>query len=600
MEDLNRGNGSVHNPNAPSAELQSHRNKMARRATIMANWDPTYPGENLNFYQEYIHRHAPVTISWFQAAQDGYRDRILSHEATGLGVLLDEGNQIAQNVVAPLDDGSVAIWDAQYALSKQSLHFQDKLQLQSSPHTSIRDRIDRSFDRPTQGRIIARSSIGLLTGLGPDLDRETRLSQSRSLMTETGAVECVSIDSRQRKGFFAVQDVLCEVDLQTLQLISRTPYPFPITALSEARHPTPLTVGTNWTLHLHDPRQPPLKAQLSDAHASTVRLEHIGGASPKHDFHRLITGDMGTRHSQLTQPGALSILHLPSDRDWDGNGDIWVAGRFTSLLNYDRRFFPRIRGTVHSGARISSLSLLPYPFVPFDLRMDKRNPNSTAFQQAKSTPGQTILAAGEYKLKGSLELYSLSTDATRSIISTDSRAMNNYHAFYHNRQSASSTKLLSVSSHGGSIVFSDGNGNLKWVERDGFTNIRTYNINEQSHDRTRDLNRDGADPALAATALASHDDIVQKIVPMAAPSRDGNQDIPVGQDNLLIWSGDGKIGMVGFGNGSEIGVDNLEAQAESAEELERLKREREYDVEMRRALERQAAELRWVRGYGLG
>lgn len=537
---------AVHDPSAPSADVQAQKNQSKRRAALLSNWDPTYPGEKVNFYREFVQRHAPHSISWFQDAKHGHRDDNLHREATGAGILYDQDG-LADKLVAPLEDGSVSIWDARSSNGRQ-------------------------------GRIIARTAIGLLPNKGSDLDYDTRLIQSQTIMTETGAVECVSIDSRQKKGFFAVQNILTEVDLRTLQVVSRTPYPFSITALSEAHHPTPLTVGTNWTVHLHDTRKPPPAS-------SSVRCELIGGSAAD-SFSRLETGDFGG-HVSLAQPGALSILHLPTTRDWDGNGDIWLAGRFTSFLNFDRRFFPRLRGTVHSGARLSCLTAIPHPFMPHELRVHRPYASPGLLREAKSIPGHTLIAAGEYKGKGSLELYGLSPEPGRSINSSDNRTTRNNHAFYQNRQTASSSKLLSVAQHGTRLVFSDGDGNLKWVERDGSTPVRHFNIND-----TADSSQVGLE--------AGWGDIVQKILPTVSTSlHSPPRDVPPGQDNLIIWTGDGKLGMVGFGREQAFNVDQWEGVAEEQRSEELRVREREYGAEMRRALEQQARELRWLRGYGL-
>ncbi len=548
---------------------------------MIANWDPSYPDEKVNWYQDFIQRHAEQKISWFQDAGTEEMDEGgIRREATGAGILFDDDG-LADKLIAPLDDGSISIWDA-----------------------------SASSDR--QGRIIAKSDIGLLPERGSDLDYDTRFTQSQAIMTETGAVECVSIDSKLNKGFFAVKNVLNEVDLNTLGIVSRTPYPFPITALSEAHHRTPLTVGTNWTLHLHDTRKPPQAP-------SSVRCELIGGPSDS-DFSRLDTGDFDG-HVSLSQPGALSILHLPTTRDWDGNGDIWVAGRFTSMLNFDRRSFPRLRGTVHSGARLSCITAIPYPFVPQDLRLGRPYSSPTLLREAKSTLGHTLIAAGEYKGKGSLELYGLSSEPSRSINSSDSRTTRNQKAYYQNRQTASSSKLLAVAPHGTRLVFSDGDGNLKWVERDGSTPVRQFNVN--------DFQRSASTSISANTSITNHHhshlvnatpdseaswgDIVQKILPTTNPSLltpyTPSSTESLGLNNLVLWTGDGKLGLLGFGKeepfARDVFEDALERQGDgegsgvwSKGEGEKI-REREYGAEMRRALESQARELRWLRGYGL-
>jgi hypothetical protein len=198
-----------------------------------------------------------------------------------------------------------------------------------------------------------------------------------------------------------------------------------------------------------------------------------------------------------------------------------------------------------------------------------------------------LIAAGEYKGKGSLELYSLSSDPSRSINSSDNRTTRNNHTYYHNRQTASSSKLLSVAPHGSRLVFSDGDGNLKWVERDGSTPVRQFNIND-----TKDAPQIGLE--------AGYGDIVQKIMPSVSSSVwTKPDDVPLGQDNLIIWTGDGKLGMVGFGHEPAFDVNMLEGMAEEELVKEQRAKEREYGAEMRKALEHQARELKWLQGYGL-
>jgi hypothetical protein len=544
---------SVHDPYAPSAEVQQERNREKRWEALRTNWDPSYPEEKINWYQDFVQRHAPQQIGWFQdAGNEGRDEDYMRREATGAGILFDsEGN--ADRLIAPLEDGSISIWDARASSERQ-------------------------------GKLLTKTDIGLLSNRGPDLDYDTRLEQSRTIMTDTGAVECVSIDGTLKRGFFAMMNTLTEVDLSTLQVVSRTPYPFAITTLSEAHHRTPLTVGTNWTLHLHDTRKAP-------SLPTAARCELIGGATDM-SFSRLDTGDFGG-HVSLSQPGALSILHLPSNREWDGNGDIWIGGRFTSMLNFDRRFFPKLRGTVHSGARLSCITSIPHPFIPQSLRV---NYPPSYLYDAKATPGHTLITAGEYKGKGSLELYGLSSEPTRSINSSDSRTTRNPQACYQNRQTASSSKLLAVAPHGTRIVFSDGDGNLKWVERDGSTPVRQFNIN--------DLQRKPQDTTPTMTSpLNTNDepgwgDIVQKIIPTCKPA--ASHDASPGQENLIVWTGDGKLGMVGFGRDAPFDVDVFEdaLEQQNVDGSEKV-REREYGMEMRRALEQQARELRWLRGYGL-
>ncbi|OAL54054.1 F-box domain-containing protein [Pyrenochaeta sp. DS3sAY3a] len=574
---------SVHDPHAPSAEVQKERNRDKRRKALAANWDPSYPSERVNWYRDFIQRHAQQRLSWFQGVgKEEDEDEVVKAEATGAGILFDS-HGLADMLVAPMDDGSIRVWDA-------------------------------GAESEKKGRLVAKSDIGLLPNRGVDLDYDTRLTQSRTLMTETGAVECVSIDSKLKRGFFAVQNVLNEVDLNTLHVISRTPFPFPITSLSEAHHRTPLTVGTNWTIHLHDTRKPPPPP-------SSTRCELIGGSTDT-SFSRLETGDFGG-HVSLSQPGALSILHLPTAREWDGNGDIWVGGRFTSMLNFDRRFFPRLRGTVHSGARLSCLTALPYPFIPQDLRLGRPYSSPRLLYDARCTPGYTLVAAGEYKGKGSLELYGLSAEPSRAVNSSDARTTRNHRAFYHNRQTASASKLLAVAPHGTRIVFADGDGNLKWVERDGSSPVRSFNINSSTSASSKSTSHsESASPFPARTSYlvnpssagieSGWGDMVQKILPTVSPSLLAPHSVPedgvLAQDDLVLWTGDGKLGVVGFGREplveEDVFEDAVEMQGESTgggggDGRGDKVRQREYGAEMRRALEVQARELRWLRGYGL-
>lgn len=519
----------------PQAEARMQRSR------AVANWDPTYPGENIDFYQEYIHRHAHVDMSWLDVPNARSVVKDVSREATGVG-LLDHDHK--QHVLAPLDDGSICIWDLSRRLTSTS---------------------------GGGGKLIAQSKAGLLTGQAPDAT-----SASHGIMTDTGAVECVAVDTTTARASFAVQNWLHEVDVNTFQLISSKQYPWPITALSEAQHGIPITVGTNLTIHLHDPRD---QALVSSGPPSSGEL--IGGSIYS--------------NATLAQPGPLSILHHAGDESTSDHS-IWVAGRFTSLLNYDRRFFPRLRGTIFSGARIASLTSMPRPFIPRNLDL-LRNPSVSfsEFQSAKSNIGSTILAAAEYKGKGSLELYGLPD-----------------HSMYQNRQTASASKLLSAAPHAGRIVFSDGDGNLKWVERDGFSHVRTYNINDANTHVENDASAYGLWSS-TASELPGQGDIVQKILPMLPITNGPNLGLSLGrpdinQDRLLLWTGDGRLGMFGFGcdgplhkdDAPESWHDAVDDQAQAAREKAIEQAERQYAQQMRRELERSANEVRFVRRLGMG
>ena len=513
-----------------------HAKAKIQRSRAFANWEPGYPEERLDYYEEYIHRHAPINVAWFDLPRGPASNKGELREATGMGTIVDQSTGKAKHIVTPLDDGSVCIWDISHRSTVQS----------SRRH-----------------RLVGQSTRGLLTGRTPES------SENHTIMTETGAVECVAIESNANKGYFAVQNVLHEVDLNSLRLSSSKRYPWPITALSGASLQTPVTVGTNHTVHLHDPRD-----------SSENRSEPSSGVE-------LIGGSIYS-HATLEQPGPLSILH--------GNGlgssldSIWVAGRFTSLLNYDRRFFPRLLGTVHSGARIASLDFVQHPHIPRDLDL-VRNPNASmsALQAARNASGTTILAAAEYKGKGSLELFGLPNVQV-----------------YQNRQTASASKLLSVASHGGRIVVSDGDGNVKWLERDAFSHVRTFNINSTAlKGQSPAAAQEQSSSGIWSSDPANSGDIVQKMIPISpADSVTSSGDrYDVNQSNLLLWTGDGQIGVLEFGHHEIPSKDDIEnarhSIIETTEQRARGDAERQYDMAMRRALERNADEVRFVRGLGM-
>jgi len=533
----------VHVVGGPAEPASSDPVAQARsqRIRALANWEPGYPGESIDYYEEYIQRHADIKTGWLNLPKSHTTDRDEYREATGVGLLVDQQDQTREHAVAALDDGSICIWD---------------LSGRSQSHNG------------GGGRLLAQSKPGLLSGQQPQAS-----SESHAIMTETGAVECVCVDSTARKAYFAVQKQLHALDLNTLQLVSTKQYPFPITALSEMQNRAPLTVGTNMTIHLHDPRDHVFAA---------------GEASPRGE---LIAGSVYSPHATLAQPGPLSIVH-PNGSD---DSSIWVGGRFTSLLNYDRRFFPRLRGTVFSGARIACLSTLPHPWRPRSLDL-LRHPgiSLSAYQARREGTGVTMIAAAEYKGKGSLEFYPLP-----AVVEP-----------YQNRQTASASKLLSVASHGGRVVFSDGDGQLKWMERDGFTYVRTYNINDSLPDESDTVSQDATPQGIFATSgteMPGQGDIVQKILPLGKGFGEASAEVgslDVNQHKLLLWTGDGRLGVLGMGQHDPLGSDEwhdaLEEQALSAAEKARQDAERQYGMAMRRALERNADEVRFVRGLGMG
>ncbi|CZT47075.1 uncharacterized protein RSE6_07601 [Rhynchosporium secalis] len=551
------GDSRLAQPRDEAGDLKAQSNERIR---ILANWDPSYLTENVKWYDEYIARNAPISTSWLQQPRNRDSNDHEYLEVRGMGIYTSTGEDAATMVVGPLDDGSVCLWSLTGAPGQK-------------------------------GRIIARSKSGLISLDPAPLNAEGR----RPKMINTGVTECVSIDSARKRAYFAVQSGLVEVDLETLSVISHERFPLAITALSEAKHPVPLTVGTNLSLYLHDSRARRLSrpSEIGTELIDSYDTEFGSLASQKShslDFRALLNPEPSPSFTHLHHPGPLSILHLPnSGSEWDGNGDIYVAGRFPSILNYDRRYFPRLRGTIHSGARLCSMASLPYSFASVEKDLARRGELSIEqVWEFKNRPGRTLMAVGEYNSKGSLEMYGLSPSPSHSTISSDTSSIQN--SVMKNRQTSSSSKLLSVSNHGTRIVVSDGGGNLKWLERDGFTETRRWNIAHGSIEAPR-----GIFGTLGDSYMDSGSgDIVLKL----ANTRNG-PDKNVNEDDLVLWTGE-KIGLLSFSSKPGYTADSFEARdVQTPEELRREMQEQTYSETMGRALEANANEVRWLRGLGL-
>lgn len=466
----------------------------------IVSWDLSYPSENINWYDEYTARNAPISISWLEQPQDAVHVPAEKREIWGLGFKKNGDNGI---VVAPLDDGSICLWDIG---------------------------INDEAPNKKNGRLLARSESKLFpeTGGKSMIARQSEYREKHMACIENH----VSIDQHLDKAYIAVQEGLNEVDLATLKVISLQRYPSDISALSEASTPIPLTVGTASSTYLYDPR---VSHQALPGSEMTDRLDKAVASPITHDGQ---PGNLQSDHHSRRTP--LSIVHLAtSDGLHDAqNGSIYVAGRFPSILIYDRRTFPKVHGTIYSGARLCSLASIVSP--------------------PPSHP--TIIACGEYVGKGSLELYNISPTSSLSI------------SAWQNRVSASSSKLLHAIPHGTRILFSDSNGMLKWVERDAVTLVRRWNISDMSPWR-----QSGG----VFASCHNHGDVARKLV----RTGDGPK------DEVLLWTGE-RVGLVGFRKKARIG---------SFEEAVAERGEADYLGEgMRKALEMQANEVRFMARLGLG
>jgi hypothetical protein len=142
--------------------------KANERIRILANWDPTYPNEKVDWYSEFIHRQAPIVMNWFQQPRNIESGEQYPMEVRGVGIFNPPSSYGASMLVGPLDDGSICIWDV------------------SGPPGN-------------RGRIIARSAIHTLSTTGSVSDA------SRSRMINTGVTECISVDNHQKRAYIAVQ-----------------------------------------------------------------------------------------------------------------------------------------------------------------------------------------------------------------------------------------------------------------------------------------------------------------------------------------------------------------------------------------------------------
>lgn len=290
------------------------------------------------------------------------------------------------------------------------------------------------------------------------------------------------------------------------------------------------------------------------------------------------------------QPGPQTIIGY-------GQHQIAVAGRIPSILFYDKRNFPRLQSVIHSGSRLSSLTIIPHPpaAIPKPCSADA-----------------TLVAAGEYQGRGSLELYELphvrATDkAATTAQSTDkvspaedAQNMNHSTDGGHdgpysltNRQSSSSSKLLSLASQGARISYSDGDGNIYWVERDGRGLARRWNINQYAYSHQHG--------ALVGDAVA------RKIMTFYADNVVGDR--IRGDGDILFWTGS-DLGIVSSKlklSGHDELVKAFEEQmtledspegAAGRSEAEKKQKEENYARVMRRALERQADERRFLARFG--
>lgn len=353
-----------------------------------------------------------------------------------------------------------------------------------------------------------------------------------------------------------------------MEVVGRESFEWSISTLSPIHDGAPLTVGTSLGIHLHD-----FRARASLQKDRSERVEWDGNDI----FKSIFDPKPLPPYASLSQPTPISILHLPRPGSSSTvSNDIYVSGRFTNILHYDRRKFPAIVGSIYSGAFINSLCSLPYPFNASDNENRRQGElnleEMAAIKQA--TGGSTLVAGGTYKTKGSLELFGLAETSDHGHCAT-------MHNAIRNRQTAASSIILSVINHGTKLVFSDGAGFLKWFERDGFTESRRLKIGHADGNE-RSLFVSSSGPGELARKIVSTKSAV-------ATDRLNN-------DNILFWTGE-RLGMVSFTSSPLFNVKNFEENGDVESAEEQLKRE-EYSHKMREALNHQADELRLMERFG--
>lgn len=365
---------------------------------------------------------------------------------------------------------------------------------------------------------------------------------------------------------------LIEVDLNRLDVVSRESFEWSITTLSPVHPGVPLTVGTSLGIHLHD-----FRAKARVPHDPVERLDGLQW-DELDVFKSIFDTKPLPPYASLSQPTPNSILHLPySGSDELVSDDIYVSGRFSNILHYDRRKFPAIADSIWSGALINSMAALPYPFSTIDYEVRQQGAFSAAqVAESKAKDGRTLIAGGGYKSKGSLEIYGLSSTSNSGGRTTRQNSL------LKNRHTAAASTILSVANHGTKIVFSDGSGLLKWFERDGSTECRRLKIGHSEAEGRSTLF--GSMPAA--------DDVARKIL-----STQTNQETArPNNDNILFWTGE-KLGMVSFTTTplyTELGF-----EPEDPSPPEEMEARRNHSHQMRTALERSADEVRFMGGLGL-
>jgi len=169
----------------PQEEAREFKSQSNENIRLRANWDPSYPEEKVNWYEEFIARNAPISTSWFEQPRNRESAEHEYLEVRGLALYTEPGMQGSILAVAPLDDGSICLWD---------IH----------------------GEKGKRGSIVARSKSGLLA---VDSNPQSNAG-ARSKMISTGVTECISVDSARKRAYVAVQSGTTSFSCVSFRIVS--------------------------------------------------------------------------------------------------------------------------------------------------------------------------------------------------------------------------------------------------------------------------------------------------------------------------------------------------------------------------------------------
>ncbi|EER23441.1 F-box domain containing protein [Coccidioides posadasii C735 delta SOWgp] len=532
--------------NAHRAQVNGLDHHATRAAPSTHSHDPIYGKEGIDWYSEYTTRNAPISIRWLQQPKSKALHGVCNREIKGMGLLKRSAYAESRRVVAPLDNGSVCVWD----ISQQK---------PGEPTASW-------------GQVVNTSKRGILFH---DHSGRTGTSARKHVNESLVGGNCVNVDSPRSRVYIAVGNCVSEVDLAALQVVSQHNYPQCVSSLSQRQvdYDAPITVATTKDLYIYDPRCPAKPGALD--HTTTVQCltAELAALDVK------LLCPLPPRNSgsaSLPKPMALSVLHPPLP---DIN-TIFVAGRFPSILQYDRRFFSTLQDTIYSGARLSALTTVP---EVFHLGLGR------AWQNHRG-----LVACGEYNGKGSLEMYGFSNESSASSFWDAEPTTIDKSTVYQNRQSTSASKVLSVATHGAKLVYSDANGNVRWVERDGKTPIRVWNINHDPQSR-------GGREGVGRRDLDDSGDIIPETIPPVLRvliGERGRSDFirqllstggDLTEDEILVWTGS-RVASLGF-YPHPTSCPKEDNDRRGPENLDTERMEREYMETLERSMRSQAHDL---------